>query len=163
MKIFHRTVAVGRQHHAVGEHPIGMPDHDRLDPFHAPPEVRPGQIAEAERGQTEQCVEKLVTTRRPQSRDGEIFASQVEQAAARPLVLMQHPDETRQIGGKLQVDAFHFRVGDHADPRQGGARIYRLAFIQQDRQIRAPAQAKRCGADADTYGAVTSRCSYPRR
>jgi hypothetical protein len=53
---------------------------------------------------------------------------QVEQARATSLIIVQHADQARQVRRKLDVDALHFGVSDHADLRRCYARIQRLAF-----------------------------------
>jgi hypothetical protein len=79
-------------------------------------------------------VERLGALPAAQSGHGKMLLSQVEQAVTAGFIFMQHADQKRQIGGKLEVDALHFGVGDHADLRRSDARIGRLVCIQQDRR-----------------------------
>jgi hypothetical protein len=52
-----------------------------------------------------------------QSRHWQILVGQVEQAVTTGLIFMQHADQARQVRRKLDVDALHFGVSDHADLR----------------------------------------------
>src|SRR5207249_6054585 len=103
--------------------------------FHARLQVGPSQIPEIGGSQAVKRVEKLGAPSRSQSRHCKMLVCQAEQAIAALFVFMQHANQACQIGGKLEVYALHFGVGDHADLRGSDSRVKRLEFVELDRQI----------------------------
>jgi len=52
-----------------------------------------------------------------------------EQAVTATLVFMEQADQAGQIGRKLEIDALHFRIRDHADLRLFDSWVKGLVFV----------------------------------